>query len=556
MKKLLLSLIFFSGVYFAASAQNVGVGTLDPKSKLSVEGGVTIGSSSAGVSPLHGARRSLQFLSDNNYGGSFDNHTGYLIYATMPGNWGSATLNFAVSTNWQEYSTTNPTLSLSGFNVGIGTSTPSSKLSVTTDASAQLGGAAASSTFKTFSGLLGATAGSTIKLASIGFGSIFNDVSLGFEARRMNDGASWESTAMGLKYDVDATSPVNSAEIWLTALGNVGISTLNPLARLHVNGQGGGTIDFKTNGRIQTGDAGEAGGIWVDDPATRFFGAEGTENVGIFAGGWRFRVNRSSGNVGIGSDPAGATLSRLSVSRDNVGPCCGGENSTLSLGDVPANGRRASISFHNGGESEGAIELTQANTEIGTNGFTNRRIRFFDHQAQGLGIEISGNLWYGSQGSRTQTRDNVGLQGSDGSQSGFFETSNPINFYSGASNWQHLIDVRHSNPLNNFAMQIAGSFFDQAVWVRKTNNNPSEPWRRIVTNNGISNYEATQIVTGTSTVNMIAETNGFCFLTGQSGVYNGFGEVCLIDRAGGLWRLNATRNSGSGVKCWASCVNY
>jgi hypothetical protein len=88
---------------------------------------------------------------------------------------------------------------------------------------------------------------------------------------------------------------------------------------------------------------------------------------------------------------------------------------------------------------------------------------------------------WGNSGSRTESRDNAGLQGNQGAVSGFFETPSPSNFPAGASSWWHLLDVRHSNVNNNYAMQFAGGFFDQQLWFRKTNNNPSQAWSRIIT---------------------------------------------------------------------------
>ncbi|WP_316824692.1 tail fiber protein [Pedobacter miscanthi] len=78
----------------------------------------------------------------------------------------------------------------------------------------------------------------------------------------------------------------------------------------------------------------------------------------------------------------------------------------------------------------------------------------------------------------TKPKDDAGLMGGI---SGFFETSNPINFPTGASSWWHLLDVRHSTLSNNFAMQLAGSFFDQNFYLRKTANNAQQPWVKIVT---------------------------------------------------------------------------
>lgn len=81
----------------------------------------------------------------------------------------------------------------------------------------------------------------------------------------------------------------------------------------------------------------------------------------------------------------------------------------------------------------------------------------------------TGSLGFGLSNVRTETRNDAGISGAAGAQSGFFETSAPTNFPTGASSWWHLIDVRHSNNANNYALQIAGSFFDQNLWFRKTN---------------------------------------------------------------------------------------
>lgn len=197
----------------------------------------------------------------------------------------------------------------------------------------------------------------------------------------------------------------------------------------------------------------------------------------------RMRIHGTTGNIGMGVGPlTTAGQARLSISRDNAAPCCGGEDATLGLAEsTTGTGRRATISFHNGGEAEGMIRLIQ-NVHRGV---SSRRLLIYDNQDQGLGIELeSGSrLWYGTNGSRSETRTNAGLMGNAGAQSGFYENdgTNVANFYSGASGWQHLIDVRHSNPDNNYAMQFAGSFFDQRFFARKTNNNASQPWYEIAT---------------------------------------------------------------------------
>ncbi|AYN00782.1 DUF536 domain-containing protein [Chryseobacterium sp. 3008163] len=77
----------------------------------------------------------------------------------------------------------------------------------------------------------------------------------------------------------------------------------------------------------------------------------------------------------------------------------------------------------------------------------------------------------------TQTRNDAGAPTSN---SGFYETNTPINYPDGAASWWHLLDVRHTNGTNNYGMQFAGSFFDQELYFRKTNDNGSQPWRKAI----------------------------------------------------------------------------
>lgn len=91
-----------------------------------------------------------------------------------------------------------------------------------------------------------------------------------------------------------------------------------------------------------------------------------------------------------------------------------------------------------------------------------------------------GQVVWGQNNSRTDYRDNAGLRGDAGAISGFFQAGAPVNYPTGATGWWHLLDVRHDNPTNNYSLQMAGSFFDQNLWFRKTNNNPTQIWSKLL----------------------------------------------------------------------------
>lgn len=123
----------------------------------------------------------------------------------------------------------------------------------------------------------------------------------------------------------------------------------------------------------------------------------------------------------------------------------------------------------------------------------------------------NGTFGFGNSNQRTETRNDAGLQGNAGAQSGFFETSAPVNYPGGASSWWHLIDSRHSNQGNNYALQIAGSFFNQELWFRKTNNNAATAWSRILTS-GDAWTTSGNAGTNAST-NFVGTTDGIDFVT-------------------------------------------
>jgi len=83
--------------------------------------------------------------------------------------------------------------------------------------------------------------------------------------------------------------------------GNVGIGTTNPGSRLDVVGGGGNSVNLRVNGRLQTGDGTNQGGVWLNSANSQFVGQFDATKIGVFNGGaWRMVVD-DAGKVGIGT---------------------------------------------------------------------------------------------------------------------------------------------------------------------------------------------------------------------------------------------------------------
>lgn len=132
--------------------------------------------------------------------------------------------------------------------------------------------------------------------------------------------------------------------------------------------------------------------------------------------------------------------------------------------------------------------------------------------APGYRLDLAnGTFGFGNSNQRTESRNDAGLQGNAGAQSGFFETAAPVNYPTGATSWWHLIDVRHSNTANNYALQIAGSFFDQELWFRKTNNSAATAWTRILSSS--SGWTTTGNAGTNAGTNFVGTTDAVDFVT-------------------------------------------
>ncbi len=149
-------------------------------------------------------------------------------------------------------------------------------------------------------------------------------------------------------------------------------------------------------------------------------------------------------------------------------------------------------------------------------------------------IRASGTAYWGSSGTRTETKN---VAGALGGRSGYYETSTATpaeNWPPGASSWWHLLDVRHSNVTNNYAMQFAGSFFNQDVWVRKTNNVASTAWAKVITTANVGSYgDNLGNHIATTTLNM--NNNDIDMIRGQSTRIHSLGEISFDWTTGGTY---------------------
>ncbi len=86
-----------------------------------------------------------------------------------------------------------------------------------------------------------------------------------------------------------------------------------------------------------------------------------------------------------------ANVGKLDMSRDGFFYECCGNNATLALTEnTAASGNVASISFHDSGFHEGTLELAKASP---------RRLSIYDHQGNGMGLQMTGALYVDGTGS-------------------------------------------------------------------------------------------------------------------------------------------------------------
>lgn len=127
------------------------------------------------------------------------------------------------------------------------------------------------------------------------------------------------------------------------------------------------------------------------------------------------------------------------------------------------------------------------------------------------------------------------------SKSGFYETSSATTVtknHAFSSTYMHFINCQHSNTANNYALQIAASFYDNVNFkIRVTNNSDATTWNTILHNNNWSSYCAAA-----------SHTHSYYPLSGNT---NMSGDNVWIGStmAGGTdyWRIGGYGSSDNGI---------
>ena len=295
---------------------NVGIGTVSPGYKLSVDNGTSDG----GIFKIHNEEVGLN-VSVNGGVGDYTNSTRMVVFNATRYDTGTSPklrlggqggLEFAVDAN-----NVRMVISSSG-NVGIGTASPGKKLDVNGEARITTGltiTPAASSVYATDSTLSSYATGNGVYLNGHANGWLRLN---GSGANRASIDVWGENYAAPFGDSITFRTGNTAERMMISASGNVGINTTSPDTNLHVFKASAGTITNYTNNALvveNSGDVGislltpnsSAGHLMFGSPGNQYhsyirggYGASTTSTLKFYTDGINTMTHKA-GNVGIGT---------------------------------------------------------------------------------------------------------------------------------------------------------------------------------------------------------------------------------------------------------------
>lgn len=125
--------------------------------------------------------------------------------------------------------------------------------------------------------------------------------------------------------------------------------------------------------------------------------------------------------------------------------------------------------------------------------------------------------------------------------------------------WMHLINCQHSDTNNNYALQIAASFYDNNTFkIRVTNSSVNNAWRDIIHSGNISSQSVASASKLQTARNIWGQSfDGTADVDNTLRIRHTTGNYCegiRIQTSDGAWStiiLGATANSGTNTNAWS-----
>lgn len=448
---------------------------------------------------------------------------------------------------------------LNSGNVGIGTSSPGTKLEVSagyvtagtatsTNGSKILGGSYSNGHLTTFGSAFssgGPIIGYGVWPSTSAEGSFVSSTGINVARGAYAISGNIHVWYGGGAQTVAVDGAITTSEFMrLNASGNLGIGTNNPQVRLDVVSASGNSANptiVASNGTSNLRFLVSCGaGNWnplvqAGDQALIF--SAGTENTGnLVIGQWSsssrgMRID-SSGNITVGGT--------ITTPNNAVGIIVGDDSrfadrnvaNTVFL-EGTQNNDRGYINFSTTtGNALGAInagDLTwRGNAVLHAANYNSYSPTLTGGGASGTwNITVNGCTFPNDSAGK----DNITTR----TDSGFYETSSgttaegwPLN----DNTFQHLISCTHSNDVNYFAMQIAASYYSQNWYFRNTGGSGTTAWSTMLHSGNYTSYSPSLTGTGASGTWGIS-------ITGNAATVGGVAETTFLRRSIDTWNTSA-----------------